>query len=136
VVVGACSQKPSPNTPVEQTIALAAGQSYTLDDGARIEFANVVNDSRCPVGVTCVWAGTATILLRFRPPGTKSDFDLLAVLPGGVSADDAAALLPVDTLRYRVTLQRLEPVPTQQAPSGATAGPSRATLRIEKSVLP
>ena len=132
----ACSHAPSPNTPVEQTISLSAGQSYRLDDGAELRFANVVYDSRCPIGATCVWAGTATINLGFKPASVKDELDLLAVLPGGVSPDDIASLIPVDTLRYRITLTRLEPVPRVDAREGAAGATARATVRVEKPALP
>ena len=135
-MIGACSHAPKPGTPVDQTISLGSGQAYELDDGARLTFANAVNDSRCPIGTTCVWAGTATIALKFRPAGSKQEHDLLAVLPGGVSPTDVAALIPVDTLGYHITLTKLEPAPTKDAPSGATSRQSRATLHVEKPVAP
>jgi hypothetical protein len=134
--LGACSHAPKPGTPIDQTISLTSGESYSLDDGGKLTFANAVNDSRCPVGTTCVWAGTATIALKFRPAGSKTDHDVLAVLPGGVSASDLAALLPVDTLGYRITLTKLEPVPMKDKPGGATSGQARATLHVEKPVAP
>jgi hypothetical protein len=41
---------------------LKAGQVVTLDGGRlRIRFARVESDSRCPVDVTCVWAGNAEL---------------------------------------------------------------------------
>ncbi len=129
-----CSNAPAPGTPVRQTIALATGQSYKLDDGAQVRFANVVNDSRCPIGATCVWAGTATVNLGFRPAGSSGELEILTVLPGGVSPEDIASLLPVDTLGYRVTLVRLEPAPRADGKGGAEGVPARATFKIEKPI--
>jgi hypothetical protein len=137
VLGAACSSAPKPGTPIDQTISLSAGQApYRLVDGAEVRFANVVNDSRCPVDATCVWAGTATINLAFKPAGASDELEVLAVLPGGVSPDDVASLIPVDADGYRITLTRLDPVPRTDAREGAAGGSARATLRIEKQVAP
>ena len=44
---------------------LGAGRVVTLD-GARlsVRFVRVASDSRCPVDVSCVWAGNAEVLLE------------------------------------------------------------------------
>src|SRR5262245_47462864 len=80
-----------------QTLSLDEGQTAVLTGGGKLTFANVVNESRCPTGVQCVWAGTATVRFHLVPSG-HSGADVLAVLPGGVGRDDLANQLPVDTL--------------------------------------
>lgn len=56
--------------PVETSVAL--GQTFTLAPGQaasiqgeqlRIRFLEVVTDSRCPTGVTCIWAGEVSSLV-------------------------------------------------------------------------
>ncbi len=95
-----------------QIFALDQGQAGRLASGGRIVFANVVNDSRCPRGVTCVWAGTATARFQLVPdPSRRDTVSVLAVLSGGAGRDDAAAQLPVDTLGSRITLLELTPYP-------------------------
>ncbi|MDX1585706.1 MAG: hypothetical protein R3222_03140 [Balneolaceae bacterium] len=43
---------------------LRFGQQASLDNGElKITFKEVLEDSRCPEGVTCVWAGNAQIFL-------------------------------------------------------------------------
>lgn len=43
---------------------------------------SVVNDSRCPTGLECLWAGMANVRLRFQKyNGSPVYFDLLALLP-------------------------------------------------------
>ena len=109
-----------------QTFSLDEGQSGTLSNGGKITFANVVNESRCPTGVQCVWAGTATVRFRLVPRSGESAVDILAVLPGGIGKDDIANLLPVDTLGVSVTLASLEPYPV----SGKEPGRRRALVRV------
>ena len=41
---------------------LKVGQEGLIKaEGLRIEFNSVIEDSRCPAGVTCIWAGNAKI---------------------------------------------------------------------------
>ena len=44
---------------------LRAGQVVTLEGGRlSVRFVRVASDSRCPVDVSCVWAGNAEVLLE------------------------------------------------------------------------
>ena len=46
-------------------------------DGSQLTYLRLVNDSRCPPDVRCVWAGDAEIRLRWQPDdGSGSDFSL------------------------------------------------------------
>lgn len=62
---------PSPESPdrivrtaLGDTIHLGYGQGAEVGSGGlRIRFEEVRSDSRCPRGVTCVWAGDATVRL-------------------------------------------------------------------------
>ena len=50
---------------VGREFKLKAGRVVTLDGGRlRVRFVRVSSDSRCPVDVTCVWAGNAELLLE------------------------------------------------------------------------
>lgn len=42
---------------------LAIGQSLRYDDGLKLTFVRVRNDSRCPIGVNCISAGDAEVVL-------------------------------------------------------------------------
>ncbi|WP_363796473.1 hypothetical protein ABU614_14040 [Lysobacter firmicutimachus] len=48
-----------------QATALARGDSLVLPDGARLRFATVSADSRCPPKLQCVWAGDAVLAFEF-----------------------------------------------------------------------
>jgi hypothetical protein len=52
------------------SFALAQGQTATVrGTDTRITFKQVREDSRCPVDVTCVWAGDAKIEIVVTPDG-------------------------------------------------------------------
>ena len=53
-----------------QTITLGIGEKATLADGSRLTYLSLVNDSRCPPNVQCIWAGDAEIELRWEPAGS------------------------------------------------------------------
>lgn len=48
-------------------ITLNIGEQATLADNSRLTYLSLVNDSRCPPDVQCVWAGDAEIQLRWQP---------------------------------------------------------------------
>ena len=76
-----------------QEFALRVGQTVALGDGTglRLTFNAVREDSRCPVGVTCVWAGDAVVAIIIDDGSsgadtvelhTNADFDTEAPLDG------------------------------------------------------
>ncbi|KAF1715896.1 hypothetical protein CSC74_12045 [Pseudoxanthomonas yeongjuensis] len=51
------------------TIVLARGQKAVIaDESLTVELVEI-NDSRCPVKVTCIWAGHAAVTLQVGKPG-------------------------------------------------------------------
>ena len=45
--------------------------------GIKIKFVSVVEDSRCPQGVNCIWAGVAKIKIQLRKAGKSAqEFEL------------------------------------------------------------
>lgn len=95
------------------TITLAIGQELLVESaGLTLRFVKVEDDSRCPVDVTCVWAGDATVHLEARAKGVSPSALALHVAPErGQSAQ-------VD--RYVVTLVRLTPQPRSDKPISPT----------------
>ncbi len=51
----------------DSRVTLGLGQGTQLSDGSRLSYTSLVNDSRCPLDVQCVWAGDAEIALRWKP---------------------------------------------------------------------
>jgi len=85
-------------------------------DGLRIRPIAVIEDSRCPANVQCVWAGRLVVRARMNGPGWTQvrDFEL-----GVFQAVD----------RYRVTLIRAEP----PAPGPIDPGAYRFTFEVQSA---
>ena len=63
------------------SIQLAPGESATLTDDSRLDYVKLDGDSRCRPDVQCVWAGDATIAMRWTPAsGAAQDFELHTTL--------------------------------------------------------
>lgn len=68
LVIIQCTRASSPTSPGNNSLSLnkqfdsaavnlKIEESITIDQKFTIKFQNVTGDSRCPVDVTCVWAG-------------------------------------------------------------------------------
>ena len=80
--LAACSSSTSTDvtarTPTSQTTTQEVGRAFAMKIGEsvmindlRLTFRGVEGDSRCPVGVQCVWAGDAEIALKIEQ-GSKA----------------------------------------------------------------
>jgi hypothetical protein len=47
----------------------AGGRAAVEGEGLKVRFDSVTSDSRCPEGVTCVWAGNAEVLIEAEAGG-------------------------------------------------------------------
>lgn len=86
-----------------QTVTLGVGDRATLADGSQLTYLRLVNDSRCPPDVRCVWAGDAEIRLRMQPPRGAAREISLHTSPLRGQGQNETALGGL-----RITLQRLE----------------------------
>jgi hypothetical protein len=116
----ACSHSVSPIVPVSEYTLVQAADSVPLSfgrvvkvGGAVLEFTEV-NDSRCPIGATCVWEGDGAARIVVSPP---------CVLAG---CEAAAKLLELHTRLepkagegwgHRVQLVGLYPYPELSKPA-------------------
>ncbi|MGK7370041.1 MAG: hypothetical protein ACNS64_07480 [Candidatus Halalkalibacterium sp. M3_1C_030] len=68
-----CQSITSSNDPQPgEEFELVFGEQISLDNGnLTITFKEVLEDSRCPEGVTCVWAGNAQVALVLNDNETK-----------------------------------------------------------------
>ena len=98
-----------------QTVTLGVGERATLMDGSQLTYLRLVNDSRCPPDVQCVWAGDAEIALRWQPASGRAQE--LALHTASLRGSDVARIG-----ERSVTLVALE---RGIAP--------RASLRIDKA---
>lgn len=63
------------------SVELAPGESATLADDSRLDYVKLDGDSRCRPDVQCVWAGDATIAMRWTPAsGAAQAFELHTTL--------------------------------------------------------
>ncbi|MEA2686830.1 MAG: hypothetical protein QOE93_2025 [Actinomycetota bacterium] len=54
-----------------QDFLIAVGESVAIaGTGLTITYVGVLEDSRCPTGVQCIWAGNATISITLAQPGS------------------------------------------------------------------
>lgn len=94
------------------------GVASIAGEKLRVEFQELLSDSRCPVGVVCVWAGEAKIRVRIeRPPDAPAELDL-------------STRVPAKYLSYELQLVNVAPAPV----AGNEADPSEycAEIRIAR----
>ncbi len=102
---------------------LAHGESATIEEreGVRVRFARVAEDSRCPEGVACVWAGRARVELEVSEPGKEPSVVVLEVAARGDLGTVAADL--------GLFAERLDPHPRSDRAIEPAA--YRLTVRLE-----
>ena len=57
-------------------IRIPIGETVVVQ-GVSLSFVEVLEDSRCPEDVTCVWAGRARIAVRVKAPGREPESKML-----------------------------------------------------------
>lgn len=103
ITPGLLAQEESAPTP-RIAIKIPLGQTLSLD-GMTIEFIEVLEDSRCPEDVVCVWAGQAKVKVRVSKDGVAQDAQELIV---GKSGKNHIAQFDESTLKAIA----LSPYPT------------------------
>lgn len=103
---------------VEQSLELRLDQAASAD-GLTLTWISV-SDSRCPRGVTCIWAGEVTLKIRARDGAEESELTLtLGAREGGDRAT---------TARHGIRLTAVGPAPS--AGAAAPRDAHRATVLI------
>jgi hypothetical protein len=81
--LSACATQAGPGDPGAATIAdgqafsMHPGEVVALADRSTLRYVHVGNDSRCPPGVQCIWAGDAEVGFAWSPAsGAPTDFTL------------------------------------------------------------
>lgn len=93
--------------------SLAAGKSATISGTPyRITFNRVIEDSRCPVDVQCVWAGDAKIELTVSRSSAARDTRVISLTPPNSE-------LTVGDVKIRFV--SLAPTPRQSEPPASRA---------------
>lgn len=97
-LLAACAAPPPPpaiqyDAPLGSDFSAALGKPVRMD-GISLRFTKVVEDSRCPKNVTCVWQGAATVALT--------------ALVGEVPTELTLATAPAEAASKRVGVYRIE----------------------------
>jgi len=89
-------------------ISLKQGQAYVLPNtGIRILFDQVLEDSRCPEGVNCVWAGVGIVQLEVVSKLAKRSVETLATATNLNMGPKQSTLFD----GHRIRLGSLDPSP-------------------------
>jgi hypothetical protein len=109
----------------EQRIVLAPDESNALfDTGLELTFEAVVEDSRCPAGVSCVWEGDAVVRIRIDDAGVKPSIYMLHTHGRGTRE--------IVHRDMRLHLLSLTPLPTADGPPRADDYRATLVARREK----
>ena len=127
---GGCQSNRSPAPPQQQDqagtgeITLKVGEA-TFVENVEIRFSGVLEDSRCPADVQCVWAGNAKAALGVGPRrGTQGPTD--QVLLNTTEGEDTG-----ESWGLQVTLIDLTPVPRSTQP----IPPENYVIRLKVEAL-
>lgn len=121
-----------PATPTAATAA-QVGQPFQLAMGQAVQvagtdltltFADVTEDSRCPRGVDCAWAGQVIVVLDAAQGSQTSSPVTLTLRGSGRQVAESSAQIG----DYTVQIVDVEPYP--QRDTGAAAGEYVATLEV------
>jgi hypothetical protein len=114
---GALMAAPDPQAPAS---AAADADEVTLSHGKKVSVPQAgltiqllrVNDSRCPKGVACIWAGHAAVTLKVTAAGQPATTIVIG------TAAPAGMNLPFEATAaaHRFTLIALEPQNSQDTP--------------------
>jgi hypothetical protein len=102
---GRAAQKPMGARLVETVDVRVGGEATVSARKFKIKFVAVREDSRCPEGVQCVWAGNARVAVRFSRAGGK----LLTI-----ELNTASDPREVTYMNYTIKLTNLAPRPVAE----------------------
>jgi len=108
IALAACAAPPGPGLHGSRAFALEPGASVELASGTTLRF-DAAEDSRCPPGVACVWAGKLTC--RFSLLRGGATLEAFALAPG----DTGHATVLLDGARLALDESTLPPPATPGA---------------------
>lgn len=105
-----------------QTVEVRVGREVMVAaHRLKIKFVAVREDSRCPEGVQCIWAGNARISLKLSRAGSRA---------ANMEINTMTPPREITYRNYTIKLEKLAPHPTQNRPS--KPGYYVATLVVTK----
>lgn len=106
----------------DEKVALKIGQAEKLAGGISVKFVEIVEDSRCPEGATCIWAGRAIVRIEVTENGSEPRIVDLEV--GNIESTARFG-------KFVVKAEKLEPYPKAESQTDKAA--YSATLSIERA---
>jgi hypothetical protein len=116
------SSQTAPLRPGEEVRLVPGGTAATADGGVCVTFMAVAEDSRCPKGARCVWAGNARVRLQLRERDEEREVALNTTLDPRRVATAAGELVLVALDPYPEAGKQIEP------------DDYRLTLRLQRQV--
>ena len=102
----AAASEPARDAALDQEFEIRVGQWVTIEgERLRVTFSRVAEDSRCPEGVQCVWAGNAKVVLKLSKARRRAS---TMSLNTGTDPKQAAYR------GYEVKLVKLDPYPKEK----------------------
>ncbi|MCP4544192.1 MAG: hypothetical protein GY832_44335 [Chloroflexi bacterium] len=124
-------------TELNNSFQLEVGQTALIEpQGPIVEFVEVVEDSRCPTDVVCVWAGRARILIRVSSSGDVLGFGIQELTLEAGLVDPTSNSVEGVFDSYLFELVTLDPYPGKTDKGGNTQEEQpnyTATLVVSKS---
>jgi hypothetical protein len=97
---------PAKDAALDQEFEVRVGQWVTIEgERLRVTLSRVAEDSRCPEGVTCVWAGNAKVVLKLSKARRRAS---TLTLNTGINPKQASFR------GYEVKLVKLDPYPKEK----------------------
>ena len=92
---------------LDAEFSLRVGQkAHIKSEGLNISFSSVTEDSRCPVGVDCIWAGNAAVAVKLsKAKGDSASVNLNTDLDPKERSFE----------QYVITLTKLSPYPKKDS---------------------
>lgn len=95
---------------VGDTTTLELGKRVTFGEtGIEVTFLRLAGDSRCPIGVTCIWEGDAEVRLLLDAPAAHAEVALHTTLDPRAVDVDSYTLELVDVLPYPIEGEPADP---------------------------
>jgi len=108
------AQKTKKIIPPKIVTKLKVGDSYTSQNRA-IKFIEVLNDSRCPVDVSCVWAGQAKVRIGVYEKDKLIEEFQIIVGAKGITPDTPKELVQLED--KKIMGYNLTPLPISSSPT-------------------
>ncbi|MCE4066918.1 hypothetical protein LXM63_17595 [Chryseobacterium gleum] len=120
----------SANNQQDGVIYLSEGENKFLREyQMNVTFKGISEDSRCPEGVNCIWAGVAVAQVEVM--GTSTRPMILNLASGDFPARNYHQSTEFNG--YTITLQDIAPYPKQQDGAKALAGKYKIGITIKKA---